>query len=73
MICFKQALRRDSGPVLFLVGVCMTMAILFLSLDAGVGWIFILAAGSALMAFGLLGARDGCGYGFESKRWVPGS
>lgn len=73
MICLKQAFRRDSGPILFLIGVCMTIAILFLSLDAGVGWIFILAAGSALMAFGLLGARDGCGNGFETRRFVPGN
>ena len=56
--CFKQAFRCCSGPILFLVGVCMALALLFLSVDAVVvGWIFIIAAASALMAFSLIGLR----------------
>lgn len=48
-----------SGPVLFLAGVCMIVGSLFLWLDSGSGWIFIIAAGSTLAAFSLQeGARD---------------
>jgi hypothetical protein len=60
-ICLEQAFRRNSGPVLFLVVVCMTLALVFLWVDSAVGWVFLIAAGSAVVAFTLLGARGGCG------------
>jgi hypothetical protein len=66
-ICRGQAFRCYSGPVLFLVGVCMTLALLFLRVDFGAGWIFIIAAGSALVAFSLLGARGDFGTELESR------
>lgn len=69
--CLKQAFRCCSGPVLFLVSVCMVIGVLFLSLDSGAGWIFIIAAGSALAAFSLLGARGGFGAEPESRLVVP--
>ena len=59
--CLEQAIRCNSGPVLFLVFVCMTLALVFLWVDSAVGWIFLIAAGSALVAFSLIGARRGCG------------
>ena len=68
--CLKQSFRCCSGPVLFLVSVCMTLGLLFLWLDSDAGWIFIVAAGSALAAFSLLGARSGCGAELEPRRFV---
>ena len=70
-ICAEQAFRCNSGPVLLPVSVCMTLALLFLWLDSGAGWIFIIAAGSALVALSLLGAKHGCGAEFESRRLDP--
>lgn len=54
----KQSFRCCGGPVLFLVSVCMIVGSLFLWLDSGARWIFIIAAGSALAAFSLRGAGD---------------
>jgi len=56
-----ESIRCCSGPALFLAGACMMMNILFLVLDSGVGWIFVVAGGAALTVFGLLGARGGDG------------
>jgi hypothetical protein len=69
--CLKQSLLCCSGPVLFLVSVCMTIGLVFLWLDSGAGWIFIIAAGSSLAAFGFLGARGGFGPELASRRLVP--
>jgi hypothetical protein len=69
--CLKHSFFCCSGPVLFLVGVCMTVGSLFLWLDSGAGWIFIIAAGSALAAFSLQGARDRRGADFGIRRAVP--
>jgi hypothetical protein len=67
----KQSFRCCSGPVLFLVSVCMTLGVWFLWLDSGAGWIFIIAAGSALAVFSILGARGGRGAKLVSGRPVP--
>jgi hypothetical protein len=67
----KQSFRCCSGPVLFLVSVCITLGLLFLWLDSGAGWIFIIAAGSALAAFSILGARGGRGDALDSRRPLP--
>jgi len=60
-----QSFRCCSGPVLFLTGVCMTIGSMFLWVESGAGWIFIVAAILALAAFSLLAARDG--YDAERK------
>ena len=60
LICLKKAFRHDSGPLLFLVGICTTLAFLFLGSDSDTSWVFLTAAGSALMAFSFVGARGGC-------------
>lgn len=52
------SIRCCGGPVLFLVGVCLTIGIAFLTLGSDAGWIFFAAAGAALVAFGLLGAKS---------------
>lgn len=67
----KQSFRCCGGPVLFLVSVCMTLGSLFLWLDSGAGWIFIIAAALSLAVFSLLGARSGSGAEFESWRFIP--
>jgi hypothetical protein len=67
----KQSFRCCSGPVLFLVSVCMTLGVSLLWLDSGTGWIFIIAAGSALAVFSILGARGRRGAKRVSRRPVP--
>ena len=69
--CLKQSFRCCGGPVLFLVGLSMTLGSLFLWLGSGAGWIFIIAAGSSLAVFSLLGARSGSGAELESWRFIP--
>ena len=44
-----------------LVSTCMILGCLFLLLDSGAGWIYVIAAGSALAALSLPGVRSGCG------------
>jgi len=66
-----QSFRCCSGPVLFLVGVCVTIGSLFLWVGSGAGWIFIVVAGTALAAFSLLGARRGCRAEIGTRRLVP--
>jgi hypothetical protein len=51
-----QSIRCCGGPVTFLAGTCMAFGLLFLALGVGVGWIFIVAAGSAMVMFGLQAA-----------------
>jgi hypothetical protein len=67
----KQSFRCCSGAVLFLVSVCMTVGVSFLWLDSGAGWIFIIAAGSALAVFSILGAGGRRGAKRVSRRPVP--
>jgi len=67
----KQSFRCCSGPIFFLVSVCVMVGLLFLWLDSGAGWIFIVAAGSALAAFSIQGARGGCGAEIGIRRFVP--
>jgi hypothetical protein len=43
---------------MFTVGTCMIIGLLFILLDSGAGWIFLIAAGAALAVFCCLGARD---------------
>lgn len=57
----KKSVRCCSGPVLFLGNVCLLVGSSFLYLESGAGWIFIVAACSALVAFGILGAGGGRG------------
>jgi len=59
MNSLKRSFRCHSGPVMFPVGTCMIIGPLFIFLDSGAGWIFIIAAGAALAVFCCLGARDG--------------
>ncbi len=70
MNCLKQAFRYHSGPALFLATVCMTLGLLFLWVDSGVGWIFVIASGSALVAFCLVGARGSCGADIATRRFA---
>jgi hypothetical protein len=70
MTCLEQAFRRDSGPLLFLVGVCMTLAWPFFWIDSGAGWTFLAASGSAVTVFCLVGARGGCGVATKRGRFV---
>jgi hypothetical protein len=69
--CLKRAFRCCSGPVLFLVGVCLLVGSSFIWLDSGAGWIFIVAACSALVAFSLLGSGGCCGAELGSRRNAP--
>jgi len=55
----KQSFRCCSGPVLFLAGICTCLGVLFLSLHSGSGWVFLIAAASALTVFVLRGASRG--------------
>ena len=67
----KQSFRCCSGPALFLFGVCTSIGVLFLSLHSGAGWIFLLAAGSVLLAFSLLGAHSGRGTALQCRHLAP--
>lgn len=58
--CLKQSLRNYSAPVLFLVSVCVIFGVAFLPLDTGATVAFGLAAITAAVTFGILGARDDC-------------
>ena len=59
--CLEQAIRLHSGPLLFLVGVCMALAWLFFRVDPGASWTFVLASGVATVVFSLVASRGGCG------------
>jgi hypothetical protein len=52
------------------VSICMIIGSLFILLDSGAGWIFLIAAGTALAVFCCLGARDSDVARLVSRRLV---
>jgi hypothetical protein len=56
--CLKNSFRHHSGPLMFLVGICLLPGLTFLWLGSSVGWTFILAALVALAAFVVIGAKE---------------
>lgn len=65
--CLQRAIRFHSRPVLFLVSVCMTFALLFFRIDPVGGWAFIIASSAAMAVFGLVASRSGCGADIERQ------
>lgn len=57
--CLKHSFRLYSGPVLFLTAICLALGVLFLSVEASMGGVFIIAGVVALFVFALLGAQEG--------------
>jgi len=70
MNALKQSFRCHSGPVMCVVSICMIIGSLFILLDSGAGWIFLIAAGAALAVFCCLGARDSDVARLVSRRLV---
>jgi uncharacterized membrane protein YccC len=56
---------------MFPVATCMIIGLLFILLDSGAGWIFIIAAGSSLVVFCCLGATESDAAKLLSRRLVP--
>jgi len=71
MNSLKRSFFCHSGPSIFLVSTCLIIGTLFILLDSGAGWAFIIAAGSALALFCCLGARDSDVARLLSQRPIP--